>query len=116
MIIFRGWGAAVVIGIGFLALMAGALVGNILRLDRDAITVVSAIFLIPAGILTWYVGKRMNRNMDRELIDPSTGERVIVRNDHSLFFIRVEWWGPILAVGGILLVILFLIADPGAGN
>jgi hypothetical protein len=113
-IIWTGWGT-VVIGIGFLALMLGALVSNVLGLGRDAMPIVGFAFLVPAGVVTWYVGKRMNRNADRELVDPKTGQMVIVRNAHSLFFIRVEWWGPIMVVGGIVLAMLLAIRGPSAG-
>ena len=39
--------------------------------------------------------------MVRELVDPKTGQPVLIRNDHSLFFVRVEWWGPIRVAVGV---------------
>lgn len=113
MIIWNGWGV-VVIGIGFVAVLAGSLVGNVLGLGRETMAIATLGFLVPAGVVTWFVGKRMNRSTERELVDQATGERVIVNNTHSLFFIRVEWWGLIMAVAGILAVVVLLISDPAA--
>src|SRR5438874_12493217 len=52
-------------------------------------------FWIAASIV-WPVGRSMNGGDDRELIDPKTGERVVLRRgQHRLFFVPVEYWGAI---------------------
>ena len=71
-------------------------------------TNVIGFFLILAGAVTWFVGKRMNRDRERRLVDPATGEDVILRDDHSLFSIRVEWWAPVMIVLGAILLVLGL--------
>lgn len=109
MIIWRGWGI-VVVGIALLAALAAGAVAE--ALNTESTTTLLGIFLIPAGILTWFVGKRMNRDSERTLVDPKTGEPVVIRNDHSLFFVRVEWWGPIMVVAGIISAIVGL-TSPG---
>jgi hypothetical protein len=107
LLIWKGWGI-VVVGIALLAATAAIVIAEWLQASKQGTDVMAAGSLILAGIATWYVGKRMNRDMDRKLVDPKTGQEVVVRNDHSLFFIRVEWWGPILVVLGVIGVVVFL--------
>jgi hypothetical protein len=92
----------VVVAIAFVAALAAGAVAEATGGDT---TTLIGLFLIPAGAITWFLGKRMNRNAERTLVDPNTGEPVVIRNHHTLFFVRVEWWGPIMAVLGIFLFI-----------
>ncbi len=103
---WRGWGCVVVV-IGFIALCLAILATYALGIYYYTTNVVG-LFLILAGVVTWFVGKRMNRDRERRLVDPATGEDVIVRNDHSLFSIRVEWWAPVMIVLGAILLVLGL--------
>jgi hypothetical protein len=103
MIIWRGWGI-VVVGLALLAALGAGAAAGLLDADDDLTGILLGVFLIPVGVLTWFVGKRMNRDTVRNLVDPKTGDAVTVRNDHSLFFLRVEWWGPIMVVAGLLVV------------
>jgi hypothetical protein len=36
------------------------------------------------------------------LIDPKTRKELVRRTPHTLFFIPIIWWAPILAVGGVI--------------
>ena len=69
-------------------------------------------FLINTGVssyLLWIIGKRLNRNSRRRLIDPETNEEVILKSNHSLFFIKMQYWGLILGIASVLLFITELI-------
>ena len=49
--------------------------------------------LVFAAVACWFVGKRMNDPAkDRLLLDEATGENVLVRKRHTLFWIEVQWW------------------------
>ena len=57
--------------------------------------------LLASATLAEIVGNALRRKHERILIDPETGQEVrINEGDHSLFFVPVHWWGPILAVLG----------------
>lgn len=62
-------------------------------------------FLI-AAVIVWPLGRFFNRKRpDRELIDPKTGERVVLKfsgREHSLFFIPMHYWAPLFVVLGIV--------------
>lgn len=66
-------------------------------------------FTITACIL-WPLGRYLNKKVTtRELIDPKTGEIVQINtggNGHTLFFIPMEYWAPILIVVGVIFLFL----------
>jgi hypothetical protein len=108
-VIWRGWGI-VVIGIAILALVAGTIFATMFNITGRASGYPIGFALILGGVATWYLGKRMNRNAVRELIDPATGEHVSVRNSHDFFFVPVQLWGPVMGALGAALIALELTA------
>ena len=62
-----------------------------------------------SSYLLWIIGKRLNRNNRRRLIDPETNEEVILKSNHSIFFIKIEYWGVILGIASVILFITELI-------
>ena len=57
----------------------------------------SAGLWVAAAVL-WPFVRAMNRAHERVMLDPRTGEQVIVRSGrggHSLFFIPIEYWAMV---------------------
>ena len=54
-------------------------------------------FLITAAF-SWLMGKRLNEVEGRTVIDKKTGEEVTIKPNHSLFWIKMEYWA-FVAVG-----------------
>ena len=52
-----------------------------------------AISLALSSFATWKVGKRFNGGDGKILIDPDTGEQVLLKLEHSFWFINLEYWG-----------------------
>ncbi len=59
-----------------------------------------AFFIATAMI--WPLGIYLNRKEGKVLIEKATGKEVLIKPNHSLFFIRMEYWGPILLVLGVI--------------
>lgn len=57
------------------------------------------------AIFSWYYGDKWNNKKGRRVIDEETGQRILIKNNHSLFWINLEYWGLIFSILGI--VILF---------
>src|SRR6266498_5431113 len=55
-----------------------------------------ALAIAIAGALTWLVGNALNQRRGKVMIEKDTGREVLLRPNHSLFFIRMHYWGPIL--------------------
>lgn len=59
-----------------------------------------AAFVVSA-VLVGAVGRILRRRRGRVLIDPRTGEEVIVGDRSTFFFIPMGFWAPILVVIGV---------------
>jgi len=108
-VIWQRWGI-VVLGFAVLGLALGVLLAEALHIEGRASAIPLGIGLLAAGALTWFAGKRMNRDTSRELVDPATGQTVVVRNRHTMFFVPVEWWAPVFIVAGIVCCLMPLVA------
>lgn len=112
-VIWSGWGALTIVIVAVVSIAVGAL----LQLIFVAVGLPQLAFLAFSGGLfaaaaaNWYVGKRLNGKPARELLDPATGERVLLTRRHSLFWIRMEYWSipvaiaafaPLLAIPSLL--------------
>ena len=109
MIIWTGMGflvAVFVFGCSFAAnLITNALIGEPFYDENQWPFGVS---LIIAAALCWFIGRSLANRRTRSLVDKDTGEEVIVRPNHSLFFIKMHWWGPILLVVGVTVAVIDL--------
>ena len=52
--------------------------------------------LLLSALAIWLLGRRLNSRGARRLLDPATGEEVILRPRHAFFFIRMECWAALL--------------------
>src|SRR5262249_29792336 len=109
MIIWSGWGFLVaVVGFGcFLLTEIG--VGAVMRDDQyyQNNSWPKLVAFLAAAVIVWPLGRALNRRRPgRELIDPKTGGRVVLTSGggHSLFFIPMEYWAPLLVVLGVVLL------------
>jgi hypothetical protein len=98
MIVWSGLGfLVIVIVIGLSWLMQIVLTGIL----GDSGFYQRAIWPFPAalalsGIICWILGRLLNKPGEKAFIN---GEEVTIKNTrHSLFFIRMDYWGPILIV------------------
>ncbi|SFU76115.1 hypothetical protein SAMN02799631_02164 [Methylobacterium sp. 174MFSha1.1] len=104
MIIWSGWGM-------LSALIAAAgLVGSVLldpALARVGIPTPSGVVLvwIVAAAFNWWLGTRLNNRPGRELVDPRTGQTVVLRRRHTLFWIPMQYYSVLMVLLGALSVL-----------
>lgn len=104
MIIWSGWGflVAIILFVNSLIgeLLCRAITGNSEYYQQNSwpLTVV----LILTGVICWFLGKYLNRTNDKIYIDKQTGEEVRLSKKNRLFFIKMEYWGPILGIIGLV--------------
>lgn len=100
MLIWSGWGILVA-----LFAMAG-LVGGALLDQADPMLKGYGVPLgaVLAAALTFGLASWLGRDAGRVLVDPATGQQVVLRRRDSLFFIPVRIWTYIfLGMGAIML-------------
>ena len=94
-------------GKGFLAVIvlviSFALFSNVFPKEQADYAFVLAFFI--AGAFSWFMGKKWNDENARTVVDKATGQEIVLKGNHSLFWIKLQYWGIIFSVFG--LVILF---------
>lgn len=113
MIIWTGWGI-VALPLFALGALGGTSIGVALGLgDGDVSTgaetnIGTAVGFALASVAVWFLGRWMNR--PRDGFDPRTGEPVQLRNQHRLFFVPIQYLGPLGGVGAVVFAVQALTA------
>ena len=106
-IVWRGAGGLVII-YGILMCLLMNIVTGVAFHQNDyfqAHTWAQVAALWGAAALCWFTGRHLNRKPPRAMIDRATGREVLVKPNHHLMFIKLEYWGIILFVIGNYLLI-----------
>ena len=108
MVIWRGWGilAAVIV---LLALIAMELVAEAIQGSgayQEDTELWAGLGLLLAGAVIYPLGRRLNGGEGRVMVDKQTGQEVVIKSIHSLFFIRMEYWGLAALAGGLISVVI----------
>lgn len=63
---------------------------------------------IAAGAAIWLLGQRLNTPQPG--FHPQTGQPVLFVNRHRLWFLPLQWWGPVAAVVGVVVGVQSLLS------
>lgn len=102
MIIWKGYGFSIL----FMALTTGGIASFIFQKIGLTEDLGAAISLIISALIIWFTGKTFNSpTEDRIMIDEQTKKRIIVKPDHSLFFIKVQYWAFFFGGLGVVMLV-----------
>ncbi|WP_109434915.1 hypothetical protein [Aquimarina sp. AU119] len=94
-------------GRGFLSVLVLAVIlvvfTSILPKEQSDYAYIIGLFV--AGVFSWFMGKKWNQSDGRIVIDKQTGQEIIIKPNHSLFWIKMQYWGIIFGGIGILMLI-----------
>ena len=112
-IIWSGWGVLTI-----LFAIAGAGLGGALHEIIPALSdhVAITIGLLAAAALNWWAGIRLNNRPGRELVDPTTGGRVILMRRHTLFWVPMQYYSALLVLIAVMALFASAPAGPGGGK
>jgi hypothetical protein len=100
MIIWKGWGILVPLITAFLVVITLILFESLMA--PETFTKYSNYIMSFGGGLSalavWVLGKKLNSGAERTLLDETSGEKVTIKANHSLFFINFEYWAIPLAL------------------
>lgn len=69
-----------------------------------------AISLFLSAVICWFLGSALRKRGSQTVIDKATGQEMVLnRSNHSLFFIPMHIWAPILAVIGVIVLVVDLL-------
>jgi hypothetical protein len=99
-VIWSGWGILVIPLVLGTAVAIGAIVSSALTAFSrpDLAFLAFATGLFAAAAVNWPVGRRLNSEPGRELVDPTTHERILLQRRHKLFWIKMEYWSVPVAL------------------
>jgi hypothetical protein len=104
MILWRGWGAIVILIVFgsccLLNLLCNVFAGNDYW-ETHCWPFASAFVL--AGVIIWLVNSYLLDQPERVLVDEKTGERVRLVKRSRLFFIDIKWWAWICYAIGLII-------------
>ena len=97
-------------GLGAVVAFGAVVLGMVVLGGTAAMGVPDTLaFLLAFGVtgtLLWKVGRLINDPaLDQELIHPETGETVLLRQRHTLFWIPVQWYAVAVGVLAVLTVV-----------
>jgi hypothetical protein len=81
---------------------------NVFQLENEQPFIANLSFLLAfilGGIIARYLGKRLNKE-PQVYIHKETGKEVKIGPRHTFFFIRLEHWGYVLPVLGIVIYVV----------
>lgn len=94
-------------GRGFLSVVvliaSFILLASILPKEQGDYGFIISFFI--AGVFSWFMGKKWNEGEGRTMIDKETGQEVVIKPNHSLFWINMQYWGPIFGVLGLVILV-----------
>lgn len=97
----RGFLSAIVLVASFV------LFASILTKEQTDFGFIFSFFI--AGAFSWVMGKKWNEQEGRTVIDKESGQEIVIKSNHSLFWIKMQYWGPIFgALGFVILVMKFI--------
>jgi hypothetical protein len=61
--------------------------------------------LFTAAIFSWTMGKKWNGAEGTVVIDKATGREMVIKSNHTLFWIKMEYWGVVFGLMGLVILI-----------
>ncbi|MUT67738.1 hypothetical protein [Paenibacillus sp. NEAU-GSW1] len=105
MIVWKGFGILNVLIVGLMFVVFHLIMSSI-GLENESGTNSFGIAFLVSALPIWFLGKKLNSGSNRVLVDPQTGIQYRMGTQHSLFFVPMQYWGPIAGVLGILTLLL----------
>jgi len=102
LIIWRGYGFLVpIIAIAVIAVISIS-VSAVFKADP---LIGMSLGAFAAAAAVWFTGKKFNDPAkNRIVVDKATGQEFLITQNHSLFFIKMQYWAIPLALLGVILL------------
>ena len=113
MLVWTGWGI-LALPLFALGALGGTSIGVALGLGAGDMSngaetnIGTAVGMAAASVAVWFLGRRLNQ--PRDGFDPRTGEPVQFRNRHRLFFVPIQYLGPLGGVAAVVFAVQALTA------
>jgi hypothetical protein len=100
MIIWKGFGILVPL-IAIFGMVGGTVLASVFGFAEMGL----GLGLGLAAIGNWFIWKAINSQPGKVLVDPQTGQKVILKPTHSLFFIPARFWTWPMALFAVMMLL-----------
>jgi|GEM_PF-1368682 len=97
-------------GLGILVLIIPIALGLFLEYIFGEDTSAFQIGLILGGIIVWFLGRKLN-STQLPFENNSNGDNQKQSNAHTLFWLKMQWWSPLIIIIGITSALSGLIGE-----
>ncbi|WP_342648602.1 hypothetical protein [Mucilaginibacter sp. CSA2-8R] len=105
-ILWRGYGFLVPVIAFVVIALSSFLINTVLKANP---LVGMSIGALAAAAAIWFAGQKFNNPAkNRVMVDKATGQEFIISQNHSLFFIKMQYWAIPLAILGLILLVTLL--------
>lgn len=117
--VYRGWGwVTLFLLVGCMYVLPGAwrlLHGesSMAALKAVQYDIPFAASLVIAGLLLSGLGLYLNRNPDRPVVERTTGRTIRAGAQHTMYHLRMEYWGYAALAGGLVMLLQLMRAHHG---
>jgi hypothetical protein len=104
-VVWKGWGLLVLVITALIVVLTTVL------FEKAGWPVANgaALGMMFSAAAIWQVGNKFNSPLkNRVLLDQQTGAEVILKPDHSLFFIKMQYWAFIAGAIGLVMLVNLL--------
>lgn len=91
-------------GLGFLAALIPFVLAILLQIIFGDDSMYAGIGYLLGAIPVWFLGQRLNTGVGQTVVDPNTGQQMVQKAEHTLFWIRMDYAAVIPAAVGILVL------------
>lgn len=108
MIIWQGLGILVPVIIGAILFIIPGVFKAVIPHDAFAsyFKYISSFSILLGAMAVWFLGKKLNGGKGQMLTDEQTGEKVMLKAKHTLFFINMEYWAIPALIFPVLILFL----------
>jgi len=96
MVFWKGWGI-----LGLLIPMLVSTVIYSMGLSDSLTSWINCVCLLLSGAAVWFIGKRLNNRKDEVYSNVKTGALIKLGNQHTLFFIPLQYWAFVCLIYGV---------------
>ena len=111
MLVWQGWGILIV-GVPFLLIVVTSAIWTAVFGEPSVnanYSVILGIALLASAPIIYLLGKRLDARPGRTMIDKESGQEVVLRGAHTLFFVGFRYWAWISAILGAVFLIVGLL-------
>ncbi|NLR93847.1 hypothetical protein [Flammeovirga agarivorans] len=90
-------------GLSVLVLLV-SIFGLVQIVPRDFASYAFIVSLFVTAVFSWVMGKKWN-GKTQILMNKSTGQDILLKPNHSLFWIKMQYWGIIFGILGLIILI-----------